>query len=147
MGKFYGRYDRNLDDRNRLQLPSKLFGESLPKSFFALRGFDGCISIYEKREFEALQEELTKQSYLLEEARAFIRITLSSVRELEIDSHGRITIPKELIDRYKLSREVVCLGVNDHFEVWDKEAYERYEEMAVANYEKLAESLGGRING
>lgn len=141
MGNYYGRYDRTLDDRGRLQLPAKLFPNGLPDVFYALRGFEGCIAIYEEKDFLALQKDLSEHSYFSPEARAFIRLTLSSVREMEVDDHGRITIQKELQERYGLSNKVVVLGIEDHFEVWDKGRFESYEEDQGASFEALAAKL------
>lgn len=147
MGKFFGRYERNLDDRNRLQLPVKLFSDDLPSSFFALRGFDGCISIYQRKDFESLLEQLNGKSYFLRENRSFIRLALESVFELEVDAHQRITIPKDLKERHKLSQSVTVIGVIDHFEIWDKEAYESFKADSSSSYEDLAEALGGKNDG
>ncbi len=144
MGNYYGRYERNLDERGRLQLPSKLFNDVLPKSFFALRGFEGCISIYEKAAFDSLLSELSQKSYLSKNNRSFIRTALDSVKELEVDAHGRITISKDLSERYEIKSSVVVLGVIDHFEIWDQEKYEAYLKEAKANYEQLAEETGGK---
>ena len=146
MGNYYGRYERTLDERGRLQLPSKLFGNALPKSFFTLKGFEGCVSIYEKAAFDSLLSELSQKSYLVKNNRSFIRATLDSVKELEVDAHGRITISKDLSERYEIKSAVVVLGVIDHFEIWDQEKYEAYLKDAKANYEQLAEEMGGNDN-
>ena len=146
MGNYYGRYDRTLDDRGRLQLPAKLFSANVPDTFFALRGFEGCLAVYEVSAFKALQEKLSTISYLDPESRAFIRLALASVRELEVDNHGRITISKELSQRYKLGTEVVVLGIEDHFEIWDRQTFDAYEETEAASYEKLAAALGEKTH-
>ena len=137
MGKYFGLYERTLDERNRLQIPSKLFS-SLPEVFYAMRGFDGCLAIYEESAFLALQEDLAALSYRAPETRAFIRLSLASVSELEVDAHGRITLGKELCDRYSIGQKVVVLGIQDHFEVWDAAAYATYEKKAAAEFDTLA---------
>ena len=148
MGKFYGRYERTLDERNRLQLPSKLFSAPLPSSFFALKGFDGCLAIYPETDFSRLMEKLESHSFLEASERAFVRTVLESVREFEIDAHQRITIPKEMMERYYLSQSVTILGVIDHFEIWDKEAYEKYKSSnGSGSLEELSEKLKERKDG
>lgn len=137
VGKYFGRYERNLDERNRLQIPSKLFS-SLPDRFYAMRGFDGCLAIYEESAFLATQDDLANLSYRNPESRAFIRIALASVSELEVDAHGRITLGKELCDHYSIGQKVVVLGIQDHFEVWDAVAYATYEAKAAKEFESLA---------
>jgi MraZ protein len=138
MGKFFGTYSRTLDDKKRLQIPSKLVKE-MPHSFYVLRGFEGCLSIYEEAEFNALMAKLESLSYLSETARNYVRLSSASVEELEVDSHGRITLPKELADTYKMGNDVVLIGVLDHFELWDATAYDAYLKEKAPLYESLAE--------
>lgn len=138
MGKFFGTYSRTLDEKKRLQIPSKLVKE-MPRSFYVLRGFEGCLSIYEEAEFNALMAKLEGLSYLSETARNYVRLSSASVEELDVDSHGRITLPKELGDTYKIGNDVVLIGVLDHFELWDHDAYVAYLKEKSPLYESLAE--------
>ena len=48
---FFGTYQRNLDNKFRLQLPNKLVKE-MPEHFYLLRGFEGALSIYEEKDFQ-----------------------------------------------------------------------------------------------
>ncbi|MFA6620292.1 MAG: division/cell wall cluster transcriptional repressor MraZ [Bacilli bacterium] len=138
MGKFFGTYSRTLDEKKRLQIPSKLVKE-MPHSFYVLRGFEGCLSIYEEAEFNVLMAKLESLSYTSETARNYVRLSSASVEELDVDSHGRITLPKELADAYKIGNDVVLIGVLDHFELWDQNAYAAYLKEKSPLYENLAE--------
>ncbi len=143
MGKFFGNYSRTLDEKNRLQIPSKLL-KDLPEKFYVLKGFEGCLSVYLEEDFNSLMEELSALSYREPAKRAYVRLTLSSVNELEVDSHGRISISKELIDRYNIGKEVILLGALDHFEIWDKDSYNAYEDKFSSEYEEIAKALDER---
>lgn len=136
MGKFFGTYSRTLDDKNRLQIPTKLIGQ-LPSRFYVLRGFEGCLSVYEEEEFQKLLEKLQNLSYLDEESRAYIRLAASSAAELDVDSHGRVALSKQLVDDYRIGKDVTIIGVLDHFEVWDATSYAKYL-LAHLDYEGLA---------
>jgi MraZ protein len=138
MGKFFGTYSRTLDEKKRLQIPTKLVKE-MPRSFYVLKGFEGCLSLYEEDEFNALMAKLESLSYLDKTARDYVRLSSASVMELEVDSHGRITLPTELATTYKFSNDVVLIGVLNHFELWDKAAYESYLAEKSPLYESLAE--------
>lgn len=141
MGKYFGTYQRNLDNKFRLQLPNKLVKE-MPERFYLLRGFEGSISIYEEKDFDKYLSSLEKMSYFEEKARTYMRLALSSVEEMPVDSHGRISLGQAIVKRYQISNEVVLIGVLDHFEIWDKKAYEEFEAKNSASYEKIAEDLG-----
>jgi MraZ protein len=45
----------------------------------------------------------------------------------EIDEQGRFLIPKNLLDFAKLSKKVMIVGVGDHFEIWDEDAWNHYK--------------------
>jgi MraZ protein len=138
MGKFFGTYSRTLDEKKRLQIPTKLVKE-MPHSFYVLKGFEGCLSLFEEPEFAAHMAKLESLSYLDRTARDYVRLSSASVMELDVDSHGRITLPTELATTYKFSNDVVLLGVLDHVELWDKAAYEKYLAEKSPRYESLAE--------
>ncbi len=141
MGIFFGTYTRTLDEKNRLQVPSKLIA-SLPTKFYLLKGFEGCLSVYLESDFSKLVESLSKLSYLEAKSRAYVRMTLSSVNELEVDSHGRIALGKEIVETCKIGKNVTIIGALDHFEIWDEEAYATYLSQNEGRYEDIAEGLG-----
>lgn len=136
MGKFFGTYERTLDEKKRLQVPTKLVRE-MPRHFFVLRGFEGCLSVYEEDAFNSLLARMESKDYEDPKQRAYVRAAMSSATELEVDSHGRIGLTAELTARYGIAQEVTIIGVLDHFEIWDSAAYAKYQ-SALPSYEELA---------
>jgi MraZ protein len=137
VGKFFGTYNRTLDEKKRLQIPTKLVKE-MPQRLYVLRGFDGCLAIYEEDDFEQQLARLESLSYLEPATRDYIRLATASAAELDVDSHGRITISADLIANYHIGNDVVILGVLDHCELWDKAAYEAYLAEKASSYEDFA---------
>ena len=145
MGKFFGTYQRNLDAKNRLLLPSKLMGE-MPSRLYLLKGFEGAISLYPEASFERYLSSLESLSLLDPKARSYLRLALGSIVPLELDSHSRITFPSEIMMRYKLGEEVVILGMLDHIEIFEKGAYEAMMAKEEGAYETLASSLSEALS-
>jgi MraZ protein len=137
VGKFFGTYNRTLDEKKRLQIPTKLVKE-MPQRFYVLRGFDGCLAVYEESDFETQLNQLEALSYLEPTSRDFVRLSAASAVELEVDSHGRITISADLIANYHIGNDVVILGVLNHFEIWDQAAYATYYAQKAPSYEDFA---------
>ena len=137
MGKFFGTYQRSLDTKGRLLIPSKLLSEGV-KSYYILRGFEGCLSVYEEDAFEKLQAKLESMDFMDPESRTFIRLVSSSIQELPLDSHGRVLLGKDTCRDYAIGENVTIIGVLDHFEIWDAMAYARYNLETSKNYEALA---------
>ena len=139
---FFGHYEHSLDEKGRLLLPKKIKGELKDNSpLYVLKGFEGCLSVYREAEFLKLCEECEKISFNKKNSRSYLRAVLSSVIELTIDKVSRIQIPKDTLTRFHISKNVIIIGVNDHFEIWDSETYQRYEEEVNAHFEEIAESL------
>lgn len=126
MVKFFGTYKRVLDEKGRLLIPAKLFHEGC-KRYFVLRGFEGCLSVYEEEDFDALMKKLAAMDYLDPEARRIIRLASASVCELPADIHGRVLLGKDLLRDYAIGHEITLIGVLDHFEIWDSTAYAKYD--------------------
>lgn len=140
VGNFYGTYERTLDAKNRLQVPSKLVKEPF-ECVYVLKGFEGCLSLYLHDDFERFVANLSALSYNDPKARAYVRLAIGSVMEVALDSHGRLTFPSELLRRHKIGANVIILGVLDHLELWDKTAYEAYLTQNEAAYEQIAAAL------
>jgi MraZ protein len=138
---FFGFYEHTLDDKGRLVIPRKMREEAGVKVYI-LKGYDGALSIYKQSTFEKLVEEINSLPYNKKESRAFLRIQLSSVCDLDVDKAGRVQIPTQLLSKYNIGKQVVVIGAGDHIEVWDQATYAKYEAEAEANFEDIAQNIG-----
>ena len=139
---YFGNYEHTLDEKGRLLIPKKLKeGLSEGSLLYIMKGFEGCIAVYNKNEFTKLVEECSALSFKKKNARTYLRLMLSSVIELVVDKVGRIQLPIQTLTKYQIGRQVLIIGVGDHFEIWDLTKYNQYESEANANFEEIAESL------
>ena len=138
---FFGYYEHNLDAKGRLIIPSKMRDEINDNKLYILKGFDGALAIYKREKFLEVMEEQSKLKFNKSSSRDYLRAILSSVSELDIDKIGRVQIPNTLLNKYGIGRDLVIIGVGDHIEVWDKEAYNVYEEKINREFEENAEKL------
>ena len=142
---YFGYYEHSLDDKGRLMIPSKLREGLISGSpLYVIRGFEGCLSIYNENTFNQLYEDISKLSYNDKTARNYIRNILGSVVILNVDKLGRIQIPTSVLTRYNISKNVAVLGVGDHFEIWDLETYQTYQNENDESFEESADKL---VNG
>ena len=65
---------------------------------------------------------------------------------VEIDSFGRMLIPKELIVFAKLSRDLVLSTSITKIEIWDKTLYESVIGASIEDFSALAEDVMGNID-
>ena len=139
---YFGYYEHSLDDKGRLMIPAKLReGLSGGAPLYVLKGFEGCLSIYNEISFMKLSEKLSSLPYEDKEARSYIRNLLGSVVQLNVDKLGRIQVPTTILNKYQISRQVAVIGVGDHFELWDLAKYQEYETENNKKFEDVADKL------
>lgn len=123
-------------------IPSKLReGLSQGSSLYVIKGFEGCLSIYNENTFNKLCSDIQELSYNDKTARNYIRNVLGSVVILNVDKLGRIQIPTSVLNRYNILKNVAVLGVGDHFEIWDLESYLNYQKENEESFEESADKL------
>lgn len=66
------------------------------------------------------------------QARDWKRIFLGNAFDLEMDSAGRILVAPELRNAVGMQRDVMLLGMGNHFEIWDAGKLADNEAQAVA---------------
>ena len=137
---FFGQFNHSIDEKNRLMIPRRMREEAGVKVFI-LKGFDGCISIYKASTFESIVEKISTLSFNLKDSRDYIRNQLASAFEIDVDKQGRIQIPTQIMNKYGLSKEVMVIGVGDHFEVWNADKYAEYEKSVDESFENIAEHI------
>ena len=121
-------------------VPRKMRDEAGVK-LFIMKGYDGALSIYKANAFEKLVAETESLPFNMRNSRDYVRAMLASACEIDVDRQGRIQIPTTLMNKYNITRDVVIIGVGDHFEVWSKPAYEEYEKRVNDSFESIAENL------
>ena len=139
---FMGEYQHNIDEKNRLIIPSKLRAK-LGEQIVITKGLEKCLFIYSMEEWNKITVNLNKLSFTKKNARIFSRLFISSATVCEFDRQGRILISKNHKDYASLSKEVLILGVNERLEIWDKKSYEEFVNCYQDEYENLAEDLFG----
>lgn len=124
---FFGEYTVSFSAPGRIVLPKKL-RELLKGNIFILtKGFDFCLSGYDKEDWEMKAKELLNVSLLEKENLEKRRFLFSSAVYLEIDDQGRFVIPRHLLGYGELKEKILIIGVGDHFEIWSEEKWEKYK--------------------
>jgi len=133
-----GEYNHTIDAKGRLIIPSK-FRETLGDEFVVTKGLDGCLFVYDNKEWSAFEEKLKSLPLTNKDARQFVRFFLAGATLAEVDKQGRILIPAVLRDFAALEKEVVLIGVASRVEIWSKERWEN--EASYDDVEEIAEHM------
>ena len=68
---------------------------------------------------------------------------MSGLKMLEIDSTGRILIPKDLIAFAEITKNLVLASSVNMIEIWDKDKYEQVVKESLKDFGTLAEEVMG----
>ncbi len=146
MASFKGTYTSTIDPKRRLKLPKKLRDASPPSSndsFIMGAGYDGCIFIYPKEEWDKQEKKLRSLKVDLEEHRFYEREFIPKSEDVRIDRAGRLTISQRLLDhaQIKPKEDVLILGILSRIEVWNPEVYQTYRKHFEQTYEQVAQKI------
>ena len=150
MQHFIGSYECKADIKGRIMLPAALkrqLNNSLDKGFVIKRAvFNKCLEVYPLNQWENLMDRVNKLNRFSKKNNDFIRRFTAGVKFVEIDSTGRVLIPKDLTNYAKISKEVVVSSVVNILEIWDKTLYENAIDEATTDFAALAEEVMGDKN-
>lgn len=142
MGKscvvFTGIYEHTIDSKNRLAIPSDI-RKRLRSVVEGSDRDDEVVSLYvtpdesrralclwPKDRFEQRAAELDRSERSSREILPYERLFYSLANLAELDKQGRIRLPDTLLSMCAIGSEVTVLGVNDHMEVWNRQAWTQY---------------------
>ena len=135
-----GEYHHNIDEKNRLVMPSK-FRNDLGNTFIITRGLDKCLFVYSMVEWNKVVEKMKTLPFTQKNARYFTRFLLSGAIEAELDKSGRVSITSPLIEYADITKECVIIGANDRLEIWSKESWNNFMDENSMEFENIAENL------
>ena len=145
-----GYYEYAIDEKGRVNVPAKLrkaAGADSDEPYVITLGLDRCIYVYPPAQWTAIEEKLSQLSSDLPEERYYIRTITSHATDSKVDAQGRIGLPRMLLDKLGIEKNVVIIGAQDHIEIWKPETYEEYMENGPGTYEHVAEQIFRRKEG
>ena len=128
---FFGEYQVSFSAPGRIVLPKKL-RELLKGNIFILtKGFDNCLSGYDRDDWEERSKTLLNVSLLEKNELSQRRFLFASTVYVEIDDQGRFVIPKNLLSYGEITNKAFVIGVGDHFEIWSPEKWQKYNQSSI----------------
>jgi len=130
----FGEFDLNIDDKNRLLIPSEVrqrinqaeFGEG----FFLVIGINRLPWIYPERYYEELATRIPADLVPADDLLAFDQLHFALASRLEPDKQGRVLLPDRILRRAGIRKEVTLIGARDHLELYNRADWEaRREEL------------------
>lgn len=147
MNSLIGTYECKVDAKGRLMLPAALKKQMSPvlQNGFVLKRavFQQCLELYPIREWEVLMNKVNKLNRFKKKNNDFIRRFTAGVKMIEVDTTGRLLIPKDLVAFANISKDIVVSSAINIIEIWDKSKYEQAIDDAALDFADLAEEVMG----
>ena len=105
--------------------------------------FNTCLELYPTQEWTLLMEKINSLNRFNKKNNDFIRRFTAGVKTVEIDTSGRLLIPKNLIKHAQIGKEIVVSSAINIIEIWDKSLYEKAIDEATLDFGVLAEEVMG----
>jgi len=126
---FFGEFNYQLDEKNRVRIPSKLRNE-FAGSYVVTKGTNNSLFIFAKEYFQTqFVERLNEIPVFDIEAQRPIRALLSSSFEVEEDKQGRFVVPANLKEFANITKDIVFVGVGNRLELWSLENWKKYNSL------------------
>lgn len=123
----------------------KQLSSALQDGFVLKRAvFQSCLELYPMSEWNKMMEKVNKLNRFKKKNNDFIRRFTAGVKIVEVDSAGRLLIPKDLISFSGISKQVVLASAVNILEIWDKDKYEQAIDDAASDFADLAEEVMGQ---
>jgi len=129
MTLFTGEYECKLDAKGRLVLPARIkvrLPESSGNQVVVMQGMEPCLVVYSSVEYKKIYSRIASLNEFNPEFRQLQRNFFRRVAEIDLDSAGRLLLPKPMIKYASLEKEVVLVGMGNRVEIWNSGKYEEY---------------------
>ena len=147
MSNIIGTYECKVDVKGRLMFPvafkNQLEG-SISEGFVIKRSiFRKCLELYPMAEWNIESKRINNLNRFVKKNVDFIRKFMAGVKTVELDSTGRLLIPKDLTHYSNIKKEIVLASVVNKIEIWDKSEYEAAVDYDPDEFANLAEDVMG----
>lgn len=142
---FLGEYEVTMDAKGRFLVPAafkKQLATDSANQFVINRGIEQCLTLYPIQTWEPVFSEISKLNDFDPQVREFRRSFLNGATMVEMDSAGRLLLPKHLIEYAGLEKDVLMVSAVNKIEIWDSTKYKKlFESFSPEAYSKLANAV------
>ncbi|MGH2608113.1 MAG: division/cell wall cluster transcriptional repressor MraZ [Tepidiformaceae bacterium] len=123
---FVGKYDYQMDDRNRVPIPPN-YRAAFKEGGYVAQGTGNFLVLHTEESLTAaatVVANFPRESDYGENVR---RDLFANTWQVTPDGQGRILLDRELIEHAGLRKEVKVVGTGERMEIWDRAAWDAGE--------------------
>jgi MraZ protein len=135
VAELLGEHLYQMDPKGRISLPVD-YREELRTGVYITLGMDGCLWGFPEEEWERQRRDVESWPLSAPGNRGYARVFFGNAERVDLDSQGRLVVPRRLRDKARLEKDVVVMGVGSRLEIWPREALAREQEDVENRYRK-----------
>lgn len=151
MIQFLGEYECTIDAKGRFLLPAaikKQLPDSDASQFVINRGFEKCLTLYPLQSWQPIFDQISKLNDFDPKVREFRRYFFNGATHVELDTAGRILLPKNLVEHASLQKDIVLVSALNKIEIWDKQQYQQFFDSYTSDsFSQLANEVMNKQGG
>ncbi len=135
---FVGRHEHSLDPKGRVVLPASFRSAVVDRGYVTTLGTH--IGMWDENGFQELTEKLMRLRDEKKLSAAEVKKIIRDTSVVKLDSAGRITLPRALLDELGFRKEVVLTGYINRVEIWPAEVFADVNAKTESNA-KMADAI------
>jgi len=133
-------FAHGFDAKGRITVPSEWRQPGFEESLFVFPSADRCLKVYPASWLGRLQEKVSSLK-TADPQRKGVENLATTAQSATLDTQGRIMVREKLREGASLKKEAMMVGCLDHFEIWDKSAWEK-KDIAEMTLEEALSAIG-----
>lgn len=139
-----GQSELSIDGKQRLAIPAKYRNQWNPGrdgAAWVCVPWDRSLMLYTEAVFNRLAEAFPSSLVRSGKDAEFDRQFFGAAERLEMDTAGRVTVPKRHLDQARLGSDVMMVGARDHLEVHDLREWNTFAPGKLAMLPQLVQDM------
>ena len=124
---FRGSSFHKIDAKGRIIIPTR-FREVIKANGddgVTISRMDSCLVAFPFNKWHEIETKILSMAEKSAKMRRFRRVFIGGAFECNCDKQDRILIPQNLREYAEFEKDIVLVGVLDHFEVWSRKSWDR----------------------
>ena len=122
---FRGSSFHTIDSKGRIIIPARFRDVIKADGSYGvmLSRMDGALIAYTYDEWRKIENRILSLAEKSESMRRFRRVFIGGSFDCPCDKQDRILIPQNLREYAEFEKDIVLVGVLDHFEIWSRDSW------------------------
>ncbi|MDR1446456.1 MAG: division/cell wall cluster transcriptional repressor MraZ [Treponema sp.] len=143
MNLLTGEQRATLDEKNRINLPSRLRSAMETETVWVTKGNEKCIWVFPPEAWNSFVESIKNSPNLDMEMLEWAQFRfITPATEAEVDKAGRIALPQNVRDHALLSKDCMICGMGQRLAIWAQDQYEAYYKEHEAMTPLVVKAIG-----